>query len=443
MAWKWIATVVGGILPVLCIAHVHIYHLSNGLTLIVKEDHRAPVVFSSMWYRIGSSYEHSGITGISHVLEHMMFRGTPQYPAGQIEQMISQKGGEQNAMTGDDQTVYYQRLSTEQWAISFVLEADRMRHLSLAQADFSKEIQVVMEERRLRTEDNPQAVTMERFMASAFVNNPYHHPTVGWMTDLQHMTVQDVRRWYRTWYAPNNAIVIVVGDVKPGAVWALAQKYFAPLKAAPLPKPKPRTEIAPLGSVHINVQVPAKLPLLIMGYPVPSLVTTPVSWQPYALEVLSALLGGSDSSRFTKTLIRGQAIASVAQSTYDPYTLYNHLLMLVGIPAENHTVSELKNAFLQQINRLQTHPVSMDELNRVKAQVVAQNMYEKDSLMNQAMNIGVPESLGLSWRVEEDHVRRIAAVTPEQIQQVAKIYLIQNHLTTAVLTPSEKIHGKK
>lgn len=412
------------------------YRLKNGLTLLVEEDHRAPVVFTSVWYKVGGSYEHDGITGVSHVLEHMMFRGTKKYPAGALEQLIAENGGQQNAMTGNDQTMYYQRLSADKLPLSFKLEADRMNNLTLSDKDFKKEIQVVMEERRMRYDDNPNALTYERFMAAAFVNNPYHHQAIGWMTDLQHMSAQDVRDWYHTWYVPNNAIVVVVGDVKPDDVYKLAQRYFGALAPRAVPQLKPRTEIPSRGTKQVAVYAPAKLPVLMMGYQTPSLVTAKEKWQPYALDVLAAIMGGSDSSRFATDLVRGQQIATTAQASYSIYSLHSNLFTMVAIPARGHSVKQLQQAFLHQVNNIQTTLVSPQELARVKAQVIAQNVYKKDSLSNQAMDIGVPESIGLSWRVDRQYVKQIKNVTAQQIQAVAQRYLTPRRLTIAVLHPT-------
>ncbi|WP_264770587.1 M16 family metallopeptidase [Coxiella burnetii] len=415
---------------------IHAYQLNNGLKLIVKEDHRAPVVFTSVWYKVGGSYEHNGVTGISHVLEHMMFRGTQKYPAGAFEKEISDVGGEQNAMTADDFTVYFERLSADQLPVAFRLEADRMHNLLLSKNDFDKEIQVVMEERRMRYDDNPTSLAYERFMAAAFVNSPYHHQAIGWMTDLQHMTVQDVRDWYHAWYVPNNAIVVVVGDVNPEQVLALAKEYFGPLESKPVPHLKPRIEIPPLGTTSVKIEVPARLPMIMMGYQTPSLTTTKEKWQPYALDVLSTLLGGSDSSRFARDLIRGKQMASQAGTDYQLYQLHSNQFVLFGIPAQAHSIAELKEAFTNEIKKLQTDPVSEEELKRVKAQVIAQNIYNQDSLMNQAMDIGGAEVIGLSWQTSQDYVKNIEAVTAQQIQQVAQLYLIPRRLTVAVLQPT-------
>src|SRR3989338_6861818 len=187
----------------------HEYSLKNGLTLIVKEDHRAPIVVSQVWYRIGSSDEQNGITGIAHVLEHMMFRGTKKYGPGELARIIANNGGEQNAFTDTDFTVYYELLAADKLPFSFALEADSMQHLLLRDQEFKKEIQVVMEERRLRTDDNPQGQTYERLMAAAHVSTGYHHQHIGWLHDLQNLSVHDVRAWYNAWYVPNNAIFFV------------------------------------------------------------------------------------------------------------------------------------------------------------------------------------------------------------------------------------------
>ena len=205
---------------------VHEYQLANGLKILVKEDHRAPVVVSQIWYKVGSSYEHSGSTGVAHVLEHMMFKGTKKHGPNEFSKIISANGGRENAFTGQDYTAYFQQLEKSRLPISFELEADRMANLNLRAEDFEKEVKVVMEERRMRTEDNPQALTYEQFAATAFVSSPYHHPIIGWMDDLEHMDVNDMRSWYKHWYAPNNATLVVAGDVDPDAVFELAKKYF-------------------------------------------------------------------------------------------------------------------------------------------------------------------------------------------------------------------------
>ncbi len=412
--------------------------LENGMKIIVREDHRAPVVVSQVWYKVGSAYEHGGITGISHVLEHMMFQGTPAHPPGEFSRIVAEHGGDENAFTSRDYTAYYQKLEKSRLPISFELESDRMRHLLLGEEQFQKERRVVMEERRLRTEDKPSALTYEQFMATAFHVSPYHHPVIGWMDDLEHLTSDDLRAWYQAWYAPNNAILIVAGDVEPQAVFDMAEKRFGSLEPSVIPEPKPRQEPPQRGERQVVVRVPAELPVLYQGYKVPSLKTAEEAWKPYALEVLAGVLDGGDSARFTRELIRGQQVASSAGAGYDLYALNDTLFMLSGVPAEGRTMAELQQALAEQVERVRTELVDPAELERIKAQVTAGKVYERDSVFYQAMQIGKLEAIGLDWRESEKYVERIEAVTPEQVRQVAREFLDREQLTVARLEPLPK-----
>lgn len=414
---------------------VHEFTLDNGLKLYVKPDHRAPVVVSQVWYRVGSANEPRGITGISHVVEHMMFKGTHKHGKGEFSKIVANNGGKHNAFTSNDFTAYYQVFSADNLKVSFQLESDRMQNLILDPKEFKKEIQVVMEERRMRTDDNPHMVTYERFRAAAFLSNPYHHPVIGWMDDLENMTDSDVRQWYNSWYGPNNAIVVVVGDVDPQKVYQLAKKYFGPVKPKKFTKLKDFRSVEPKGQRKLVVKVPAKLPWLIMGYNTPSLLTANDEWEPYALEVLAAILDQGNSSRFPKEIIRGQAIATSASANYSMFSKYDDLFTMSGTPSARHTVQQLQKAFLDQIEQLKKKPVSKAELDRVKAQVIADRVFDKDSMENQALEIGALETLGLSWRLIDQFIDKINQITPEQLQAVAKKYLTDDRLTIAVLDP--------
>ncbi|WP_317622924.1 M16 family metallopeptidase [Thiohalobacter sp.] len=414
---------------------VHEYRLDNGLRLIVKEDHRAPVVVSQVWYRVGSSYEHDGITGISHVLEHMMFKGTERFGPGEFSRIIAENGGRENAFTSRDYTAYFQRLEKSRLAIAFELEADRMRNLRLDPEEVKKEVKVVMEERRLRTEDNPQALTFEQFNATAFLNSPYRIPTIGWMDDLENLKIEDLQAWYEKWYAPNNAILVVAGDVDPQAVLALAKKHYGPLRPSRIEPPKPRREMVQRGERRIRVRVPAELPYILMGYKVPVVLTAEGDWEPYALEVAAGILDGGNSARLARELVRGQEVAASAGAGYDLYDRQESLFLLDGTPANGHDIAELEKALREQVRRLQTRPVTADELARVKAQVLAGAVFEEDSVFYQAMRIGRLVSVGLDWRLDEQYADRIRAVTPEQVQAVARKYLRDERLTVAVLDP--------
>ncbi len=425
-------------------AEVHEFKLDNGLKLIVKEDHRAPVVVSQVWYKVGSSYEHSGITGLSHVLEHMMFKGTRKHGPNEASRIISANGGRENAFTGRDYTVYFQQLEKSRLSVSFELEADRMRNLLLKEEEFAKELQVVMEERRLRTDDDPESLTYEHFTATAFLNGPYRNPVIGWMDDLENVKLDDLKQWYRTWYAPNNATVVVVGDVQPDEVFALAKKYFGPLKPSKLMPLKPRREVEQKGMRRAIVKAPAELPYLLMGYQAPSLTASHgADGEPYALEVLSGILSGGNSARLAKHLVREDRIAASAGAGYNLYSRVPDLFMLEGTPAQGRSVAELEQALRDQIKRLQDEPVSEAELARIKAQVVAGKVYEQDSTFGQAMQIGNLETVGLDWRLQDTFVDRINAVTAEQIQQVARNYLNDDRLTIAVLEPLPLDPNKK
>jgi len=416
---------------------VHEFTLENGLKLIVKENHRAPVVVSQVWYKVGSSYEQEGKTGLSHLLEHMMFKGTEKYPVGQFSKIMSENGASENAFTSDDATVYFQTLEKSRLAISFEMEADRMRNLVLQQSEFIKEQQVVLEERRLRTEDNANNLTYERFLVTAYDMNPYRNPIIGWMNDIENLTLADLQHWYQQWYAPNNAIVVVIGDVEASAVLALAKQYFGPLQPSQITPPLARPEIEQLGIKRITVKRPAKLPYLLMGYKVPVLNTTAEKnhWEMYALEVLASILDGGDSARLAKNLVRGQEIATSVSTSYDMSSRLSNLFLLSGIPAGKHTIAELETGLREQIKQLQTTLVEKTELERVKNQVRANDVYERDSLFYQGMKIGTLEAIGLNWRLLERYLENVKAVTAEQVQAVAQKYLIDDYLTVAILEP--------
>ena len=422
---------------------VHEYQLDNGMKLIVKEDHRAPVVVTQVWYRVGASYEHDGITGISHVLEHMMFKGTKNHEAGEFSRIIAENGGSENAFTSRDYTAYFQRLEQSRLPVSFELEADRMRNLQLDEAEFAKERKVVMEERRLRTEDKPTSLTYEQFQAAAFTSSSYRNPTIGWMDDLENLQLDDLQAWYERWYAPNNAVLVVVGDVQPEAVLALAKKHFGPLKPEQIKAPKPRIEPPQPGQRRITVSVPAEVPYLLMGFKVPVLATAEDDWEVYALEVLSGILDGGDSARLTRELVRGSQIAASAGAGYDLYDRQASLFLIEATPANGEGIEAVERALHEQIRRLQDEPVEAGELARVKAQVVASDVFEQDSIYYQAMQIGRLESVGLDWSLMDEYVERINAVTAEQVQAVARKYLVAQRQTLAVLDPLPLDTGRK
>ena len=409
--------------------------LGNGLKVLVKEDHRSPVAVSQVWYKVGSSYEPGGITGISHMLEHMMFKGTDKHAAGEFSRIVAENGGDENAFTGEDYTAYFQTMEASRLAVSFELEADRMRNLHLLADELKKELQVVTEERRMRTDDNPQAKMQEHFNAMAYTNSPYKNPVIGWPSDIENYKVEDLQAWYQRWYAPNNATLVVVGDVQPKAVFALAEKYFASLKPSKLEVLKPQAEVEQLGVRKMTVKLPAKLPYLVMGYKVPVLKTAQHEWEAYALEVLAGVLDGGSSARLESGLVRGKQIAVSAGASYSLTSRLSEVFTLEATPAEGKNVWDLESALKDEITKLQIKLVDNDELQRIKAQVLAKAVYERDSNFYQAMQLGMLETVGLSWKVVDEYVEKINQVTAEQVRDVARKYLIEDKLSVAYLEP--------
>ncbi|WP_031437973.1 M16 family metallopeptidase [Methylobacter tundripaludum] len=430
-ALLWLPVFASSAAPTKVSEHV----LGNGLKVLVKEDHRSPIAVSQVWYKVGSSYEPGGITGISHMLEHMMFKGTDKHAAGEFSRIVAENGGEENAFTGTDYTAYFQTMEASRLAVSFELEADRMRNLHLLPDELKKELQVVTEERRMRTDDNPQAKMQEHFNAMAYTNSPYKNPVIGWPSDIENYKVEDLQAWYQRWYAPNNATLVVVGDVEPKAVFALAEKYFAGLKPSELKPLKPQAEVEQLGVRKMTIKLPAKLPYLVMGYKVPVLKAAEHEWEAYALEVLAGVLDGGSSARLESGLVRGKQIAVSVGASYSLTSRLPELFTLEATPAEGKTVWNLESALKDEITKLQINLVDKDELQRIKAQVLAKAVYERDSGFYQAMQLGMLETVGLSWKVADEYVEKVNQVTAEQVRDVARKYLIEDRLSVAYLEP--------
>ncbi len=415
---------------------VHEYMLDNGMKILVKPDRRAPIAVAQVWYKVGSSYEHAGITGVSHVLEHMMFKGTETLGPNEFSEIISANGGRENAFTGTDYTAYFQTLSSDRLGVSFKLEADRMQNLKMEEAEFKKEIEVVKEERRMRTEDKPTALAYERFKTAVYPYSPYRNPVIGWMADLDNMQLSDLQAWYEEWYSPQNATLVVVGDVEPDDIHRLAQETYGKVLPRPVRKlKKPVAEPQMKTGLRMTISLPAKQPYLIMGYKTPVVGFAEHDWEPYALEVLAAVLDGGDSARFSRELLRGSEMAAVADAAYGAFSRLPEMLLLDGTPTDKYTVADLETAFKQQISKLHNEPVSQKELDRVVTQVIASKVYERDSVFYQAMQIGMLETIGLDWHLLDSHLQNLKAVTPEHVQQVARKYLTDDNLYVAVLNP--------
>ena len=419
-------------------ANPHEYMLTNGLKIVVKEDHRSPVVISQIWYKAGSIDELNGTTGVAHVLEHMMFKGTKNISSGEFSKKIAAVGGRDNAFTSRDYTGYFQQLHKSKLALAMKLEADRMRNLILTEEEFAKEIKVVMEERRLRTDDQPHALVYEKMMSVAYQSHPYRRPIIGWMNDLENMSVGDAQEWYDRWYAPNNAVLVLVGDVDPKEVYSLAQKYYGEIESRPIASlavRKPQTEVTQAGIKRLQIKAPAQMPYLVMGYHAPVLHDANADWEPYALQMLVGVLDGNGSARLNKELVRNQQIASSINADYDSTGRGPGMFFLSGTPSEGRSAAELESAIRIEIERLIDAGVTEKELRRVRAQVVSGHVFQLDSMFYQAMQIGQLESVGLSYRDLDTIIKKLQAVTAKQVREVAIKYLIDDSLTVAVLDP--------
>lgn len=415
--------------------------LANGLKVVVKEDHRAPVVVQQIWYKAGSMDERSGVTGIAHVLEHLMFKGTKAVPMGEFSKRIAAAGGRENAFTSYDYTAYFQQLHKSKLPLAMQLESDRMRNLNLSAAEFAKEVKVVMEERRWRTDDEAHALLQEKMMATIYQEHPYQHPVIGWMSDLEALAVGDAKAWYDRWYAPNNATLVIAGDVKANEVFALAQRYYGAIPKRILPPRRDLAEPEQLGIKRLVVKAPAELPHIVMSFRAPTLHDPAQDWKPYALDILAGVLDGSESARLNKHLVREQQIASGAGAGYDSASRGPSLFMLEATPSAGKTVVDVEVALRREIAQLVKDGVSEEELKRVKAQVTAGEVYKRDSVFYQAMQIGQMESIGLGHRAIPLMLERLQAVTAEQVRQVANEFLQEDNLTVAVLDP-QPLSGK-
>ncbi len=421
---------------------IHVSTLANGLTLVVKPDRRAPTAVHMLWVRVGSMDEVDGHSGVAHVLEHMLFKGTPSVPAGEFSRRVAAMGGRENAFTSRDYTGYFQMIPANRLADVMRLEADRFVNNRWPDDEFRKEIEVVKEERRLRTEDSPRALLMEQLSAVQFTASPYRRPIVGWMSDLDAMTPDDAREFYRRWYTPKNAVVVVVGDVEPQAVRRLAEKAYGSIPARAVPTRKPNAEPPQLGLRRLEVKARAEQAYLMMSWKVPGFQgfnDSAESRDALALTVLSAVLDGYGGARLDRYLTQGaDRLADGAGAYHDFSGRGPSVFVLDGVPAAGKTPQALEAALRAQVDRIAREGVSEDELRRVKAQWVAQAVYKRDSLFNQAREIGTYWIEGLPLDTSDRLIERLRAVTADQVQSVAQRYFGQDTLTVATLLPQPR-----
>jgi zinc protease len=407
--------------------------LPNGLKVLLKEEHKSPVVTFQIWYRVGARNERLGKTGLSHVLEHMMFKGSKKYGPKQFSQVVQRNGGNDNAFTSKEYTAYFENFAADRLEIAMDLEADRMQNLLLDPKDFLSERDVVKEERRMRYEDDPTNTMVEQMMATAFAAHPYQWPVIGWMADLGNLTRDDLYQHYRTYYAPNNATIVVVGDFDTRKVLALVQRYFGGIPRGPEVPKVGAAEPKQLGEKRIVVKQEAELPAIYAGYKVPTIKHPDA----YALNVLQGILSSGKSSRLYKTLVYEKQIALYAGGDYEDVSADPHLFYVYAGVMPGKSTDEVEKALYAEIERLKNEPVADEELQKAKNQAEASFVMSQDSVFYQAMLLGQFETVA-EWRIYARYLDNIRAVKKEDIQRVAREYFTEDNRTVGILVPVKK-----
>jgi len=425
-------------------APVDQFQLANGMTVIVKTDRRAPTAAHMLWVRVGAMDEVDGTSGVAHVLEHMLFKGTPDLKPGEFSRRVAALGGRENAFTSRDATGYYQQIPAGKLEDVMRLEADRFARNQWADEEFRKEIEVVKEERRLRTEDSPRALMYEAANAVIFTASPYRRPVVGWMSDLDAMTPDDARDFYRRWYVPGNAAVVIAGDVDVAQVRALAEKYYGRIAARPVPMRKPRLEPVQAGLRQLDFKAPASQAYVILSYKVPGLQTpsaVPASDGSFnrdalALAVLSAVLDGYSGARLDRALTQGaNRLADSVGASSGLIGRGPQVFTLDGVPAEGKTTQQVADALRQQLALIAREGVSTAELQRVKTQWVASETYKLDAVFSQARELGSYWINGLPLDADKRLIAQLRSITSAEVQGVAARYFSDDQLTLASLLP--------
>ena len=412
-------------------------NLQNGLKVILLENHKAPAITFQVWYRVGSRNEQWGRTGLSHMLEHMMFKGSKRFSAQEFTRLIAENGGNDNAFTSEDYTAYFENMSSDKVQVLIDLESDRMQNLVLRDEDFQTERMVVMEERRMRTEDDPQGYLMEQVQAAAFQTSPYHWPTIGWKEDIERFTLDDLKSYYGTYYNPVNAILVVVGDFRKEDLLPRIKKAFEGIPKGPAPDQRKDVDQPQTGERRVNVKKEAELPYLVMAYHVPNL-RTPDS---YVLEVLAALLSSGKSSRLYQSLVQEKQIALSVDADNSLLSKDPSLFTLSAQPLPEKDVAEVEKALNEELERLRKEMVDRRELEKAKNQLEAAFVYGQASLFYQGMLLAQHE-IALDWKTVDDYLPSIRKVTPEDIRRVVNLYLTADNRTVGTLIPLPPKEGK-
>lgn len=413
----------------------HEFQLDNGLDVLIREDHRAPVITVMVWFKAGSIDEAPYETGLAHVLEHMMFKGSKRLDAGEFSRTVARFGGSDNAFTSHDFTAYFQQYEASRLPLALELEAERLKNLEIKDEAFHRELQVVMEERRQRTDDKPTALAWEKFQAVARAGTGYAHPIIGWRDQLAQLQPEQARNWYRRFYVPGNATLVIAGDVTLEQARPLVKRFFADWAEGDTP-PRPETTLnPPPGERRMTLRLPVRVPALYMSYNVPSLSTAGYEKAFYALTMLGGVLDGGISARMESNLVRGQRLAAGLGAGYNGMQRGNGTFTITATPNPDVSLDELETAIRAEIAKIAEKPPSAAEMDRVRAGVLASQVYQRDSVMGQAMELGTLSVLGLDWRLARQFDENLEAVTPEQVQQAARDWLVADRSAVAHVIP--------
>jgi len=423
---------------------VHQHTLANGFTVLIRPDQRAPTVAHMVWVRVGSMDETDGTSGVAHVLEHMMFKGTPTVKPGEFSRRIAALGGRDNAFTSRDMTVYHQQVPAQHLQAVMRLEADRFAHNEWRDDEFRREIEVIKEERRQRVDDQPHAQLFEALNATVWVAHPYRRPVIGWMSDLDSLTPDDVRAFHRRWYTPSNAAVVIAGDVNPTQALAWAQATYGQIPARAVPLRKPQTEPPQLGTRRIDVKAPAEQAYVALAFHGPRLTdpdaADPASQDALALVMLAAVLDGYEGARLGRQLVQrpsGERLADGVDAHFNGMGRGPAQFVLSGTPAAGQSPDALARALRAEVARVAQQGVPLDELNRVKNQWRAAEVYKLDAVFAQANELGRQWVQGWSSDASDRLLASLRRVTPEQVQAVAARYFSPERLTQATLVPDQ------
>jgi len=419
-------------------SEVREYTLENGLKVILIEEHKAPVVTFQVWYRVGAKDEPAGRSGLSHLLEHMMFKGTPKYGPSVLSRTVQKNGGTDNAYTTKDYTVYFAMLSSDRVTLAVELEADRMQNLTLDPKETASEKSVVMEERRLRYEDDPQNALFEEVMAAAYKVHPYQRPVIGWMSDLQNIEREALFKYYKTYYAPGNAVIVVAGDIDGEEMMKQIRAAFDDVPRGPESESVMSREPDQQGERRVILKREAELPYVLMAYHTPSFPDE----NSYALEVLNGILSGGKSARLYQSMVYDKKIALAADADYSGFSKNPYVFFLAATAAPGKDIKDVESALLREIEKIQEIPPSEREVQKAKNQIESSFIMGQDSIFVQAMKYGTFEMLG-GWKLIDAYVEGIRNVTPEDVMKAAKKYFHEENRTVGILIPAKKVKSEE